>query len=254
MAQVYSSDWGGLNRHLIASFYPMERKEDPATKVYSWVRVADASEVRAPLTEATIEHVSNWHSPFENVGADQKFSAMSAIFQSGALAALVSQFKDFLGRNGAGDNAVTDAASKLQGLEGRTSVTKLSSRQVYSGSPPMKIQMTAHFRALFDPLNEVERPINELMSWFLPQELAEDGLVLTLANGGAPSLYPSRIPRYIGMRYADTLFEPMVLEAMPLPLTGPRDKNGRLIQASIQLTLASLTSLDANDWRKVRYR
>jgi hypothetical protein len=254
VANTYQSDWGGLNPALIASFYAVERKENPTTKAYEWVKSESSPVVRAPITEVNLENVSNWNSPFENIGADQKFSSMSALLQSGGLTALLSQFKAFLEKNGASNAATTGAANGLQSLEGRTSVTKLSSRQIYSGSPPMKVSLTAHFRAWADPAKEVALPVNQLMQWFLPQELAEDGPVLALANANSPSLYPSTIPRYVAMEYAGIKFSPMVIESLPLRLDGPRDKNGQLIQQSISMTIAALTSLDWNDWRRMNFK
>lgn len=254
MADPLTSDWGGINPALIASFYAVERKEDAQRKTYTWQRMSDSPVVQAPITDVNIEHVSNWNSPFENIGADQKFSSLSAILQSGALSALVSQFRRFLEDNKQAGSTADDAAKAIQSLEGRTSVTKLSSRQIYSGSPPMKISLNAHFRAWSNPAKEVAAPVNQLMKWFLPQELAEDGPVLALANSNSPSMYPSRIPSYVAMQYAGILFMPMVIETLPLRLDGPRDIKGNLIQASIQMTVASLTSVDAKDWQRLSFR
>jgi|GEM_PF-4969429 len=54
------------------------------------------------------------------------------------------------------------------------------------------------------------------------------------------------------MSYANCLFMPLVIEGMPVPLTGPRDRNGRMISAQIALTLGSLYAQDASDWTATR--
>ena len=57
-----SSLWDGLSPHLIASIYEVVKTGDD-----SWGRTAqsDAATVLAPLTEASMEMVLNWQSPFE---------------------------------------------------------------------------------------------------------------------------------------------------------------------------------------------
>ena len=92
---VLSSDWTGLSPFLIAIFYPVERVAAPDNKSFVWRRVANSTEVRAPITDGTIDSTVNWNSPFENTGVDQKFSSFSALLQSGGFAnilqALVQQ-------------------------------------------------------------------------------------------------------------------------------------------------------------------
>ena len=69
----------------------------------------------------------------------------------------------------------------LAQFEGRTGITKLNSTQVFNGMPPVKIQVTALFRAWRDSMKEVEAPFNKLMEWALPIELSKDGSVLARA-------------------------------------------------------------------------
>lgn len=122
--------------------------------------------------------------------------------------------------------------------------------------PPLKITATAHFRALYDADLEVRKPMQQLMSWTMPKKLSTTGLVGNLADSqqekGWRTVYPSDAPQIIGLSYADCLFLPMVFEGMPQPLTGPRDKDGRLLHASITFTLGSLTALDKDDWAATR--
>lgn len=239
------SDWGQLSRHLIASFFAV-KKEATQTSII-WTRDERFPEVRAPLSEGNIEAVENWQSPFENVGPDQKFSSFSALMQAGGFSSLISQLKALFPNSETVDAAQAKAAS----LEGRSNLTKLNSTQVFTGMQPLRISVTAHFRAFRDPLSEVRAPMDQLMSWALPQEIAQDGPIVQ-AVGGNITPFPSRVPQIIGMKYADMLFAPIVIETAPYPLVGPRDARGRLTHAAMQLQIASLTALDARDWAATR--
>lgn len=249
--RVLTSKWDGLSEHLIARFYPVRHVVGASGKVVRWERIPDSFEVHAPITDAAIESTQNWHSQFENTGADQQFSSISALLQSGALAGVAEQFSAFVQNtlgSGVASNAAQAASDATRDLTGRSSVTKLNSTQTFQGMPPMRVSLTAHFRAISDARAEVERPLNQLMSWSLPQELAQDGPVLTIAGGNTPSLYPSRVPQVIGMQYADMLLLPLVIETQPYPLSGPRTSGGTLASAQVAMQLATLTALDARDW------
>lgn len=250
---VLSSDWTGLSPHLIASFYPVRRLTSPDRKSSYFARVPGSIEVKAPITESQLEATVNWHSPFESNGADQQFSAISAMLQTGALAPLLTMFADFV-QTSTGSGILSAAANRAkdaaQTLEGRTSMTKLNSTQVFSGMQPAKLSLTAHFRALKDANAEVNAPLNQLMRWALPQEIAHDGPILELLKAGDPSLYPSRTPQIIGMQYANMQILPLVIESIPYPLSGPRDRNGTLLTAQMTMQLSTLAAIDASDWDK----
>ena len=244
---VLSSDWSGLSRHLVASFFPVERKTHPTTKSSYWQRQAGTVEVQAPLTEGSIDHSITWTSPFEHMGVDQKLGTASAMLQSGGFDAILMLFKEWLGSTPAAGVA-NSAAEQVSSLEGRSGVTKLNSTQVFTGLPPAKITVTAHFRALADAGAEVHEPVDQLIKWALPQELASDGLVGQAVKSGNVSLYPSRIPQIIGMTFAGMLLMPLVIEGAPYAITVPRGRDGAMLSQSITLTLATLTSIDATDW------
>ncbi len=127
-------------------------------------------------------------------------------------------------------------------------MTKLNSTQVFNGMAPAKISLTAHFRAIRDARSEVEAPLHQLIQWALPQELAKDGPLAETVRAGDPSLYPSRIPQIIGMSYANMQLLPLVIESIPYPMSGPRDRNGLLLSAQVALQLSTLSAIDANDW------
>lgn len=249
-----SSDWTGLNEKLIATFRAYRRQATSEGKS-QWLPVEDSPVVMAPISDANIEVKVNWQSPFENVGADQRFSSFSALLQTGALAPLGMIWDQIIKALPDGDlkKSLQDMSSgraALQTLEGRSSVTRLSSTQVFNGLPPLQISFTAHFRAEVSPLEEVERPINQLLQWALPRELADDGILANGARGKIQSPWPSMTPTIIGMHYGNRNFYPLVIESAPYPLGGPRDPNGHLVSAQIPMSLATLSAWDASDWAK----
>jgi hypothetical protein len=251
---VLSSDWTGLNPLLIASFFPVRRIVEGVN--VRWEREPSSVEVQAPLTDGMIEQTANWTSPFENQTADAKLSSLSSMLQMGGFSAILNALQERVGKDGALGGQLDSANSALKNLEGKTAVTKLNSTQIFSGMPPLKITATAHFRALYDPTSEVSAPMDQLMQWTLPKKLSTQGLVGNVLDSsqekGWRTVYPSEAPQIIGMRYADMLFMPMVLEALPQPLTTPRDSFGRAIHSSMTFSIGSLTALDKDDWRAVR--
>lgn len=181
------------------------------------------------------------------MGPDQRLSTFSALVQAGGFSSLLDQLRRLIG-----DSATLAAAQKkASDLEGKSNLTKLNSTQVFTGMPPLKISVTAHFRAYRDPAKEVRAPMDQLMQWALPQKIVQDGVVAR-GLGGDFGLFPSETPQIIGLQYADMLFAPLVIESIPYPLTGPRSSDGVLTHASITLQLASLTAIDKPDWINAR--
>ena len=52
------------------------------------------------------------------------------------------------------------------------------------------------------------------------------------------------------MQYADMQLLPLVIEAMPYPMTGPRGKDGSLLSAQVTMQLSTLSAIDVRDWAK----
>ena len=143
------SDWGNLSPLLLARVFVCDSKG-----------VADMTEfagVYGAMTEGAVSIQQNWQSPFENTGPETKAPALAGMLQSGSLVPVlnalqaISPFKD-----GAISDALNASSDKLKtvmrDLEGRTGITKLNSRQVFSGMPPVKFNATIRFRALADGL------------------------------------------------------------------------------------------------------
>lgn len=243
----------GLSPHLIASVYPMVRVGDGAV----WARDNSKEPFEAPLTQATLEMTVNWQSPFEGSGVESSFPALAQMSQSG-------MFRDVLqalgGRiqpeNERAKDFVDSVEKSARQLVGRSGVTKLNSTQVFSGMPPIKIQITAFLRAFKDPVSEVEKPLKTLQQWALPRYLAPDGVVANIIKDGASllTLMPSEVPTIVGFNYKNRIFQPMVIESVSDPLDAPINKSGNRISAAVQITLCSLTALDRGDWAQTYKR
>jgi hypothetical protein len=242
--------WGGLSRHLIAKLYPVKKD---GSRIGTDI-------VQAPITDANFETTLNWQSPFENAGPESKAPALTAMIQSGQLGVVMDAVKssgliDRDGEAGAKLDAFARKAMEVsKGLEGRTGITKLNSRQVFTGMPPVKLSITMHFRAVLDPQGEVVDPYRQLLEWALPQELSDDS-ALVAAMGGEKSvlsiLFPSKAPQMVALNYGNQTFSPMVIEHVSHSLDVPRDRNGLPLYMAVQLSLSTLTALDRNDVKRI---
>lgn len=268
--QAADVTWGKLNPKLIANFFACNSAGS-----------LNAGEgfVNAPITDANIEFVMNWQSPFESVGPESKAPALMAMLQTGQFATVINALQTVLpdalaGANGLLNDTANKAREVASAIEGRTGITKLNSRQVFSGMPPIKINLTLHLRALKDPEREIYQHYQRLLRWSLPQILAADGALSniiqqggavgsTAANGGVAqaarssgdatikALFPSIAPLMVGMTYGGQVFKPMVLESISNPLDGPRYRDGKYVYLPVQVTLSSLTALDRSDVAKM---
>lgn len=256
--RVLSSDWGDLSDHLIAKFYPVERR-GTGEDTY-WVREPNSNEVRTPLSNGTMEQAQQWNSPFESQSVDAALSTFSRLLQSGGALAVLNALQQTTLLNSLTpilkdelNKGIELAKANVYEMAGRSGVTKLNSTQVWSGAPPLKLSFTAHFRAWSDPQKEVQRPVEQLMAWALPQYLAPEGVLTNVLKDGVAlrTVYPSLIPTIVGMEYGRMLFSPFVIESISRPLTAPRDEHGHAIWTELTMTIASLTAIDAQDWKSI---
>ncbi|WP_322997192.1 hypothetical protein [Castellaniella sp.] len=263
-AKTLSSKWDGLSPHLIASFYEVAK-----TGEHTWGRIegeggTDPVTVMAPLTEATLEMLLNWQSPFEQTGPESRAPALAAMLQSGSLQPTVDAIKAFFrpgDQPNPPPNVATDMARSdqfLRQFEGRTGITKLNSTQVFNGMPPVKINVVALFRAWSRAAIEVEAPVNKLMEWALPVMLSPDASVLARAvdairgtKGYIEALMPSMSPTRIAMRYKGRVYSPLVIESIGMPLSSPVNSDGDFVQLAVPMTLCTLTAIDRGDWRAI---
>jgi hypothetical protein len=251
---ILKSVLDGLNDHLIAKFFEVERIQG-SNGALKYQAKLDGVEVWAPLVDADLEMTLSWNSPFENIGSNTSFPTLQAMLQSGALMPLIEQAKN--GSGGLLDKTLQKAADTAQKFEGRTGVTKLNSMQVFAGMPPVKIPVTALFSAWENPKTEVEDPVNCLFGWALPAELSADGSMVSRAlaaargNGsGADVAFPSVAPTLIGMAYKKSTYLPLVIESISKPISSPIDGEGNFVSLKVPMTLCSLTAIDRDDWGK----
>lgn len=257
--KILSSNWDGLNPHLIAKFYPVKRADNGDTWVQSFdtrtvsaadnYTVDDGYEVWAPITDGSQDMSLNWNSPFEGAGAESKAPTISAMLQTGQL---TPEITAILNRMPGGSTVAGNVVKLLRSATGRTGITKLNSTQVFSGMPPIKFSFTAHFRALIDPYTEVRQPVTQLEQWAVPQYLANDGVIAgALKNGlknvGLETIYPSVAPQLLAMKYGDQTILPIVIESISKPFTVPRSSQGEVLNVAVQLTVATLTAIDRRD-------
>lgn len=245
--------WDGLNKNLIARFFEVDHTGMPVGDLV--LRAALADETQLDLT-------LNWQSPFEQAGPESKAPTVMAMLQSGAIQPLLEGAAKTLEQAGASSaaQAVRGAAVSADQARGRTGMTKLNSTQVFSGMPPIKIQTTLLLRAWRDPGVEVEKPLDQLMQWALPRELAPEGTLLTGAmeymrgeKSFLEAALPSLAPTLIAMIYKGRQYSPMVIESVSVPLHSPIDRDGRFVQMAVGVTLSSLTAWDRRDWAASRF-
>jgi hypothetical protein len=251
--RVFSSKWGVLNDALLATIYTVDARgqADPA---------AERVTIRGPITDGNVEIVANWQSPFEQSGADTKAPFLTGLLQSGSVESFIPAL---LGAGYEGEASVVaelgraarDASRQAQG---RSAQTKLNSMMVFAGASPVKLPLTIYFRAFDDPQAEVQDCIDALAKLTLSRQLAQSGglaeAIKALRSGGGflKALLPSEAPQMVALKYGGYTLLPMVIESMTMPLTVPRDGRGRPLFVAVQLTLATLTALDRDDWTRAR--
>jgi len=245
-----SSEWGGLSPHLIATLYEVD---------IDGKRVDENVTVKAPLVgSAVLGMQMQWQSPFESSGAESKAPMLAAMLQSGALIPAIDSINGALKAGGieVSDSFKSSLKDSLNSAIGRTGLTKLNSTQTFAGMPPVDLTCSFLLRAWRDPVEEVMKPLEQIMKWLLPQKLADQSTLLTRAadfaagKGGSAIdvLLPSKSPVMIAMRYAGMTYSPLVIESASYDLNAPKDKNGNFVSQTIPLKLASLTAIDKDDF------
>lgn len=244
-ANTFSGLWDGLNEHLVASFFEVEKVGD----TNEWQRKSDSITVKAPLIDANLEVDLQWQSPFEQAGPETKAPALFAMLQSGTLQPVVDAI------TGGSGTVQQKSAELMRQFEGRTGITKLNSTQVFNGMPPLKITATVLLRAWLDADTEVEQPFDQLMKWALPEEISQDATIVARAaetvRGSmeyVDALMPSKSPVKVGLTYKGRTFLPLVFESIGMPLNSPINASGKFVYLQVPVTLCSLTAIDRNDW------
>ena len=167
------------------------------------------------IGEGTAKEITaNWNSPFEGDSVGSKFSKAGGIVQSGA---------------------VNDSTS------GMTSITTLSSRQVWEGNQPHAFPVTLSLYALADPKVEVEDAIMELERMIAPEVNAISPVGNPMGDGNAVGRVPSSVMLNIGR---NVVMSGCVIENVSVPLDAPKSRDGYLMKAEVQLTIKSEAMLN----------
>jgi len=238
--------WGGISSHLLGRL--------TAWDVVANNEMQNSPAIVCPVTDVNLEMSLNWQSPFEQSGPESKAPTLMALLQSGQIGPIANALGALAGNIGIVESLSKDIAKVAVDLTGKTGMTRLNSRQVFSGMPPAKLSMTLHFRAISDPDSEVMQPYAQLLKWALPQKLAADS-VLANAIEAAPKgvaammsqMFPSVAPQLVCFKYANNMYSPMVIEHISNSLDGHLGITGLPIYRSVQISLSTLTALDATD-------
>jgi hypothetical protein len=257
--------WGGISPHIIGKLVAWnpnaggkDSNGNPKGDVMNGSPV-----VMAPVTDLNMELSLNWSSPFESSGPESRAPTMMAMLQSGQAGPLVNALGNMV-KSGLTGTALQEKSASIQqsaitaqqNMMGKTGITKLNSTQVFSGMPPVKLSMTFHFRALANPGSEVIKPYSQLLQWALPKKLAANSTLTEVAkeaaNNGSVTqimseMFPSLAPQLVCFTHGNNRYTPMVIEHMSCSLSDHLGITGLPIYRAVQISLSTLTALDATD-------
>lgn len=238
-----TSNWGSIHPDLIGEFIQIDvhgEKTDVAFK--------------ALIKDGSVEQAFNWASPFESMTAENERMGLMGMAQTGGFGEL-SQLLG-IATDGEPTGLAKAGADKLKELSdsvaGRSSITKVNSRQVYSGHSPLKINLTLVFRAWQDPVSEVLAPFEALQRMAYPAQMAESVAHVAAdvaAKGGAEAiklLFPSEAPKLVRFTYKGETYPPLVIEEIGKPLDVPYSPMGD-IWREVTVSLQSWQSIDFSD-------
>lgn len=139
----------------------------------------------------------------------------------------------------------------LQATTEKTSVTTLSSTQIWEGNRPHTFNLTLSFYAIDDAQKEVMFPLRELERMMGPNVQAGDP-----SAGGAMELLKSaipggRIPLPVILNIGRRMVVPnCVIESMSVPLDKERTKEGYLVRADATLSISTKVMLNKENIRQ----
>ena len=191
---------------------------DPNVSPYCkcWIKQGGAVVVGI-IAEGTSKDLSaNWNSPFEGDSVGSKFSKTGGLLQSGALS---------------------------DSTRGVTTVTTMSSQQVWQGNQPHSFNISLQLYALSDPKSEVMDALMELERMASPEVHAMSPV--GGFSGDSDDRVLGRIPQTVFVNIGrNVVYGPCVIESLQMPLDGPRSQDGYLMEALVNLTIQSETMLN----------
>jgi len=139
----------------------------------------------------------------------------------------------------------------LQAVSERTSVTTLSSTQIWEGNRPHTFNLTLSFYAINDALKEVMYPLRELERMMGPNIQAGDpsaGGVMEMFKSAIPG---GRIPLPVILTIGRRMMIPnCVIESMSVPLDKERTKEGYLVRADATVSISTKVMLNKENIRQ----
>ncbi len=217
--------------------------------------ISSSPVVEAVMTDGDFTVESQYQTPFENSNPENRLPNLLGMAQSGEAAAALGRIAEnqggVTGAVTAVVNTLSDAAARAIGsafesLEGKTNLTKINSTQVFVSTGSVRMSVTLFFMALKDAKTEVEDQISLLQQWALPQELSGTGLLENLSANGLAGLFPSKVPPFVNLVYSGKSYKPFLIESVSVPITGPIDKHGNRLSATVTLSLISRQAWDKN--------
>lgn len=191
--------------------------------------------------EMTVEN--QYSTPFEASNLAQTLPTLVGMLQAGDW---VNTF-DSVMSSLFGIQLSGDKKESLNQLQGRSSLTKQNSTQIFVASQPVTISATIYFGAWENAKTEVEDQIRLLQQWASPVELIEGLLTEVAENMSLKSLFPSTAPPFVAVYYGGKKIMPLLIQSVSAPMVVPMDSKGNRMQLQVQITFVSRTSWDANN-------
>ena len=236
------TDWGNISKHFKARISLC----DDLGNI-----LPGSPQIVAIVIDGDMATESDYSSPFDNSSPDNKLPTMMAMLQSGVGVETSSTLlKAVMGIQLSGDQK-----GVMNAMKGRSSLTKVNSRQIFNSTQPIMLNLVLYFEAWANAKAEVEDQLNLLQQWSLPASLAEDSLIAGIAeNPSLESLMPSEIPPFVSIIHGGKRYAPMLIRPLSVPVAVPMDKDGNRMFAQVPVTFSSLTAWDKNNVANLYYQ
>ena len=185
---------------------------------------------------------SQWQTPSESSNPENKLPSLMAGLQSGTFSDAFVGITKSLGLDKLGESG----AEMMSGLEGKSNFTKVNSTQIYLSSAPTRMSLNLALLAYKDAKLEVERPLLKLQQLAMPKILGD-----SLVQEG--EFFSSTIPPFVAITFANKTYKPFIVESVSAPIGGATDAMGNRLSATISVTVASRTAMDARDAKEGGY-
>lgn len=185
---------------------------------------------------------SQWQTPFESSNPENKLPSLMAGLQSGTFSDAFVGITKSLGLDKLGESG----AEMMSGLEGKSNFTKVNSTQIYLSSAPTRMSLNLALLAYKDAKLEVEQPLLKLQQLAMPKILGD-----SLVQEG--EFFSSTIPPFVAITFANKTYKPFIVESVSAPIGGATDAMGNRLSATISVTVASRTAMDARDAKEDGY-